>query len=207
MRRSQHLFLVDYILLCHFQPGLSIGTRVSHNYFLRLYFRTTLMLTYSEHKYVNNVLPGLEIYKYFWCDLYTPLIVLIAIIIVIHSQFSHTNVNYSGHTCNCSKNETLLNIHHGRNSTCILRYKYASQFCCTQSKLCLLEIAQNKCMYLYVPSLLSSVISEPSCSFILKGPCTSLTVWVIYRRYDPVYHIVSRLLLCTTFFNVRRNIF
>ena len=56
-------------------------------------------------------------------------------------------------------------------------------------------------------SMLSSVISEPSCSFILKGPCTSLTVWVIYRRYDPVYHIVSRLLLCTTFFNVRRNIF
>ena len=39
----------------------------------------------------------------------------------------------------------------------------------------------------------SSVIYEPSCSFILKGPCTSLTVWVIYRRYDPVYHIVSGL--------------
>ena len=42
-------------------------------------------------------------------------------------------------------------------------------------------------------TMLSSVISEPSCSFILKGPCTSLTVWVIYRRYDPVYHIVRGL--------------
>ena len=146
----QHLFLVYYSLFCHFQPALSIGTRLIHNYFLRVCFRTTLMLTYSEHKYVNNVLPGLEIYKYIWCELYTPLIILIASIIVIHSHFSHIKVNCSGHTCNCSRNETLPNIHHVRNS--MLRYKYASQFCCTQSKLCLLEVALNKCMYLYVPN-------------------------------------------------------
>ena len=69
----QHSFLVYYILLCHFQPALSIGTRLIHNYFLRISFRTTLMLTYSEHYYVNNVLPGLEIYKYILCELYTPL--------------------------------------------------------------------------------------------------------------------------------------
>ena len=52
--------------------------------------------------------------------------------------------------CNCSRNETLPSIHHGRNS--ILRYKYASQSCCTQSKLCYLEIAHNGCMSLYVPN-------------------------------------------------------
>ena len=50
-----------------------------------------------------------------------------------------------------------------------------------------LHVLNNEC------NVLSSVIYEPSCSFILKGPCTSLTVWVIYRRYDPVYHIVSGL--------------
>ena len=105
----QHLFLVYYSLLCHFQPALSIGTRLIHNYFMRVCFRTTLMLTYSEHKYVDNVLPGLEIYKYIWCELYTPLLILIAIIILIHSHFSHINVNCSGHTCICSRNETLLN--------------------------------------------------------------------------------------------------
>ena len=138
----QHSYLIYYIVLCHFQPALCIGTRLIHNYFLPLYFRTTLMLTYSEHKYVNNVLLGLEIYIYIWCELYTPLLILIAIIIVIHSHFSHINVNCSGHTCNCSRNETLPNIHHGRNG--ILRHEYASQFCCTQSKLCLLEIAHNK---------------------------------------------------------------
>ena len=127
----QLLFLVYDSVIYHFQPALFIGTHLIHNYFLRVYFRTTLMLTYSEHKYVNNVLPGLEVYKYIWCELYTLLLILIEIIIVIHSHFSHINVNCSGHTCNCSMNETVSNIYHGR--SCILRYNYASQFCCTQS--------------------------------------------------------------------------
>ena len=84
----QHLLLVYYFLLCHFQPALSIGTRLILNYFLRVCFRTTLMLTYSEH-YVNNVLPGLEIYKYIWCELYTPLLILIASNCYSFSFLSH----------------------------------------------------------------------------------------------------------------------
>ena len=107
----QQLFLVYDSMICHFQPALFIGTHLIHTDFLRLYFRTTLMLTYSELEYVNNVLPGLKIYKYIWCELYTLLHnILIAIIIVIHFHFSHINVKYSGHTCNC----TCSMIHNDR---------------------------------------------------------------------------------------------
>ena len=111
----QQLFLVYDSMICHFQPALFIGMHLIHTDFLRLYFRTTLMLTYSKLEYVKNVLPGLEVYMYIWCELYTPLhIILIAIISVIHFQFSHKNVKYTEHTCNCTMNEAIPTIHNGR---------------------------------------------------------------------------------------------
>ena len=123
----QQLFLVYDSMICHFQPALFIGTHLIHTDFLRLYFRTTLMLTYSELEYVNNVLPGLKIYKYIWCELYTPLHnILIAIIIVIHFHFSHINVKYSGHTCNC----TCSMIHNDRSIYLCIPDYYRILFYC-----------------------------------------------------------------------------